>query len=277
MVMVSISTGTGSGFGYANVADQGFVAFDRELNEAPWSSIATKKYDDAAKDSLAALRDAPLQVVWKIRLRRGIARVLAALGAKSIVDLDAAWDGAQRRLQLRIDLAAASEDASVRAAAEELREQLLVGPSGTAQIIWNFDDEIDFGRTQIARTQPGEPLAAAVKKLKLEPELSDIAKKTEALAEGFGRGTGEKRRTPSKQVRAAMTDCIAAFNAVHNDLVWLRNETSSGPDRDLLTALLAPLEALLSRNTPAAAKEAGPAAPEALAAPAPPAPDTKPA
>ncbi len=267
--MQMASTGTGSGFGYANVADQGFVSFDKELNETPWASIATKKYDDAVKDSPAALREAPMQVVWKIRLRRGIARVLAALGAQSIAELDAAWDGAQRRLQLRIDLAANSEDAAIRAAAERLRPQLLAGASGTAQTTWTFDDEIDFGRTQLARTQAGQPLAADVKKLKLDDELADIEKKTEALAQGLGRGSGEKRRTPSKQVRAAMADCVGAFNAVHNDLVWLRDETSSGPDRDLLTALLAPLEALLSRNTPAATKEAAPAAPEAPAAPSP--------
>ncbi len=132
------STGSGSGFGYANVADQGFVSFDRELNEAPWSSIATKKFDDAVKDSPAALREAPMQVVWKIRLRRGIARVLAALGAQSIADLDAAWDGAQRRLQLRLDLAVNSEDASVRAAAERkdpavVRAEPFVGCRGVAR------------------------------------------------------------------------------------------------------------------------------------------------
>ncbi len=64
------STGTGSGCAAVpNVAERGFVSFDKELNEAPWTSIATKA-DDAVKDSPAALRGAPMPiVVWKIRLR----------------------------------------------------------------------------------------------------------------------------------------------------------------------------------------------------------------
>lgn len=108
--------GSGSGYGYASVADRGFVAFAEELDQEPWKGIATKKYEEAAKESASALLEAPLPVVWKLRLRLGIAGVLAALGAQSITALDAAWDSAQRRLFHRIAAAADDEDRALRAA-----------------------------------------------------------------------------------------------------------------------------------------------------------------
>jgi hypothetical protein len=69
-----------------------------------------------AKESAAALLTAPPPVVWKLRLRAGIAGVIAALGAGSLGELDAAWDASQRRLFHRIAAGVGAEDGAVRAA-----------------------------------------------------------------------------------------------------------------------------------------------------------------
>jgi len=257
-------------FGYGIVADRGFVAFEPELEEGAWSEVATKKYDDAAKENAAALLAAPQAVVWKLRLRGGIATVLAALGAPSVVELDSAWDSTQRRLFHRIGAAADDTDRTVRAAADRLAKQLLSG-GGTGQTMFDLDDEVDFGRNQIALTQKDGPLAADAAKLKLGDVLGDVAKTTEALAKGLGRASGSKRRPPSRVLREAVAECAAAFNGVHSDLAWFLSKTPPGADHDRLAALAAPLEALLSRHEAPAAAPADPAAPAS-----PPAPEGKP-
>ena len=75
----------------------------------------------------------------------------------------------------------------------------------------------------------------------------------------IGRGAGDKRRPPSRKLRSAIAECAASFNAVHEDLAWFVGRTLPGAERDKLTALLVPLEALLSRHAPATSAEAAPA------------------
>lgn len=244
-------------YGYGRVADRAFVAFERELNEGAWAEIATTDFENAAKNDASALLDAPLPVTWKVSLRWGIAGVVAVLGAPTIAALDNAWDSAQRRLFHRIAIGVDSDDAAVRSAADRLRMQLLAG-MGTAQTQLSCDDEVDFGRQQIALTQDGGPLASDAKKVKLGDALADVKKTTEALAQALGRSGGEKRKSPSKQIRDALSECAAAFNVVHDQLVWFVEKTPPGANRDRLTSLLAPLEALLER---AAATQPAPESP----------------
>jgi hypothetical protein len=249
-------------FGYGNVPDRAFVAFERELEQGAWKEVSTKKYEESAKESAAALLGAPQPVVWKLRLRLGIASVLSSLGATSLAALDEAWDAAQRRLFHRIGAGVDDEDRTVRDAADRLRAQLLLG-TGTGQTLLDYDAEVDFGLQQIALTHDKGPLAADARKLKLEGALADVKKTTEALAHGMGRSTGGKRKPPSKQLRDAIAECAAAFNAVHVELAWFTSRTPKGADRDGLEALLTPLEALLSRNAPAADTPAPPEEPPA--------------
>ena len=249
-------------YGYGNVADRSFVAFDHELDEGAWNEIAIKDYEDAAKQNIAILLTSPLPVVWKLQLRWGIAGLLAALGAPSLVKLDEAWDAAQRRLFHHIAIAVDSDNAAVRAAADRLRHQLLSG-TGTAQTQLSCDDEVDFGRNQIALTKESGLLAADAKKAKIADALVDVQKTTEALAQVLGRATGEKRKAPSKRLREALGECAGAFNAVHGEIAWFISKSSPGVERDRLVSLLAPLEALLVRNEPASSELASPAAPEA--------------
>ena len=247
--------------GYGNVPDRGFIAFDRELNDGAWNDISLVGIEDAAKLDISVLLTTPLPAVWKLRLRWGIATVLASLGAPSLTKLDEIWDGAERRLFHHIAIGVDSDNANVRAAADRLRAQLLLG-AGTAQTLLSYDDEVDFGRRQIALTREGAPLAADAKKVKLESVLADVEKATDALADALGRTSGEKRKTPSKQLRDALGECAAAFNSVHEDLNWFVGKTAPGAERDRFHALLQPLTALLARNEPA------PIAPETTAPPA---------
>jgi hypothetical protein len=245
-------------YGYGSVADRAFVAFDRELDDGAWKGIALKKADEQASENAALLLSSPQPVIWKLRLRWGIAGVLTALGATSLAELDGNWDSAQRRLFHRVAAGVDSEDQDVRAAADRLSAQILAG-TGVAQTQYDFDAEVDFGRNQIALTQAGGSLAADAKKLKLADALADVEKTTEALAKGLGRGTGDKRRPPSRKLRSAVAECAASFNGVHEDLMWFVGRTPPGAERDKLNALLVPLDALLSRHAPGATAAATPA------------------
>ena len=254
-------------YGYGSLGDRAFVGFDRELEDGAWKGIALKKAEEQASENAALLLNAPQLVIWKVRLRWGIAGVLVALGATSLAELDGNWDSAQRRLFHRVATGVDDNDPAVRAAADRLSAQILAG-TGVAQTQYDFDAEVDFGLKQIALTGADGPLAADAKKLKLDDVLADVAKATEALAKGIGRGTGDKRRPPSRKLRTAVAECAAAFNGVHEDLAWFIGRTPPGAERDKLTALLVPLEGLLSRHAPAAPAEAAPAEiTEAVSAP----------
>ncbi len=244
-------------FGYGNVKDRGFVAFERELSDGTWNEIATDAHDEPAKQNAATLLNAPQPVIWKLRLRGGIAGVLAALGATSLSVLDGRWDAAQRRLFHRIAVGIDDENLSVRDAADRLHAGLLTG-TGIAQTLLDYDAEVDFGRHQISLTQEGGPLAADAKKLKLTDALADVEKTTEALAAALGRAKGEKRKSPSRKLRDAVAECAASFNLVHEDIAWFIARTPKGPERDRLEALLAPLEALLARNPGSSTAETAP-------------------
>ena len=67
-----------------------------------------------------------------------------------------------------------------------------------------------------------------------------------------------KNRAPARwaRMRDALQERSAAFNSIHDDLVWSIAHTPSGPERDKLEKLLEPFQSLLDRYpaTTAAAK-----------------------
>ena len=254
-------------YGYGGLKDRVFISFEKELEEGAWKEIATKKFEAEAKESVGALLKAPLPVTWKLRMRFGIASVLSALGVPQISELDAVWDASQRRLFHRLGAAVDDKDPAVRAAADRLCSLLLLG-TGTQQTQLEYEDEVDFGRKQVAAARHGGPFAADAKLARIDGEIADIDKATEALAAGLNRPTGGKRRAPSQQVREAVAECAQIFNGVHDDLSWFVDKAPPGAERDHLTALLAPLEALLERSKPVAAGPKEPVTPEEPAAPA---------
>jgi hypothetical protein len=257
-----------AGFGYGNLPDRAFIAFQPELEQGAWKQVSTKKYEEGAKKEPAALLQAPILVVCKLRLSRSIDNLLSSLGSPSLIKLDQAWDATQRRLFHRIGAAVDDNDPAVRDAGDRLRDGLLSG-SGTAQTQLDYDSEVDFGRRQIALTQGGGPLASDAEKAGIGDVLADVDKTTEALAKGLGRASGGKRRSPSQQQRDAMAECVAAFNGAHDDLLWLATTLPAGPEREQVSALLKPLEALLERNQPASPPTAPTTPPPAAITPPP--------
>lgn len=257
--------------GYGAVTDSGFIGFAGELQRGAWGDVATKKWEGGAEDAAASLLGAPAEAMMKLLLRGSISRLLVALGATSLVDLDAAWDSSQRRLFHRIAEARDSEDPVVRAAADRLAAGLLPPSGGTEHTNYDLDGEVDFGEKQVALAAEGGPLHADVKKTKLEGALADVKKTTEALAKGV-RPTGEKRKSRSIKVREALSDCVTAFNTVHETLHLLAAGTPKGAARDHVTSLMEPLDQLLGRHI------RGPSAADAVTKPAPdeaPAPEDK--
>lgn len=249
--------------GYGAVTDSGFIGFAGDLQRGAWGDVVTKKWEGGAEDSAASLLGAPAEAMMKLLLRGSISRLLVALGATSLVDLDAAWDSSQRRLFHRIAEARDSEDPTVRAAADRLAAGLLPPSGGTEHTNYDLDAEVDFGEKQCALTSESGPLHADVKKTKLENALADVKKTTEALAKGVGRLAGEKRKSRSIKVREALSDCVTAFNTVHETLHLLAAGTPKGAARDHVTSLMEPLDQLLARHV------RGPSAADAVTKPAP--------
>lgn len=236
-------------YGYGLLKDRTFVGFERELADGAWKDIDISPFEALAKDNAALLLSAPQLVIWKIRLQWAIASVLNALSAPGLAELDARWDAAQRRLFHRIAIGVDDENRQVREAADRLRAALLAG-NGVAQTQLDYEAEVDFGRGQMALSREGGALHADAKRLKLGEALSEVEKTTEALAAALGRGTGEKRKPPSRQLKEAVAECAASFNAVHEELAWFIAHTPAGSERDALSIRLAPLEALLTRGIP---------------------------
>jgi len=238
-----------SGYGYSYVTDKAFVAFAHDLGQGAWKSVSIAKYEGEGKKLDASALEAPHPVLWKLRISLVINALKLALGSGKLDVLDAGWDSSERRLNFRLAERADDTDADVRAAANRLRRQLLKG-KGTAQTGYELDAEVDFGLKQLELAKEA-PIAADIKKLKVDDLLHDIEKATEALAVGLGRKGGVKRAgPPSVQQRDALAACTSAFNGVHDHIAWFIANTPNGPDRETLEELEAPFEALLARNPP---------------------------
>ena len=253
-------------YGYSYVSDKAFVAFSHDMQEGPWKGVSIAKYDTPDQILAPSAFDAPLSVLWKLRIAWVLAALKQALGSVKLDQLDGAWDSVQRRIHHRLAENEESREPEIREAAGRLRARLLDGGT-TGQTMLGYDEEVDFGRQQVEIAKEAQ-VASDIKKLKLGDLLAEIAGTTEALAKGTGRKTGMKRAgAPSAQQREALTACSAAFNGVHDDIAWFIEHTKAGPERDKYVELQAPFEALLARNPPrvgpvkAAPAMAAPAAP----------------
>ncbi|AUX34763.1 MULTISPECIES: hypothetical protein [Sorangium] len=239
-------------YGYSFVPDRGFSAFSRDLGEGAWKDVSIKKYDTPDRMP-PQLMEAPRPVAWKLRATWSIAaldEVLGIASASELAALDAEWDAAQRALHHFVASAEEGEDAAVREAATRVRAVMLKG-NGTEQTRLGYDAEVDFGRSQAAAAK--RTMEADLKKIGAGAHLKRIERATEALARGIGRGGGEKRLgTRAKRLRAAISGCVTAFNAIHDEITWLLAHTAPGVQRQQLEALHAPFLALLERYPPPA-------------------------
>ncbi|MBI5517304.1 MAG: hypothetical protein HY909_26260 [Deltaproteobacteria bacterium] len=238
-----------TGYGYGRIPEEGFLAFRKELTEGWWGEIPVPD-KEAGKHTATMLLGLPADTRWKMRLAKaiGLLAAAAASGPAVKVDvLDQHWDSSQRKLDLEIQLLGESDDPHARALADRLSTTLLAG-DGRAQTQLAYDKEVDFGRRQVelGRTEPlGQDLRAAG----LEKLLREIEIRTEALAEGIGRG-GEGGRPSARwlRVRDALRGCANAFNAVHDALDYDLDQAADGPDRGRLLMLRAALEQFLERH-----------------------------
>ena len=248
-----------SRFGYGHVTEKGFIAFSHDLCEGAWAEVSSKGYDSAQRMLPSNPMEVPRDVGWKLRATWAIAALRDALGTSPevLVELDVLWDSTQRKLFHILGSAAEDRNPEVRAAAERLQGALLEG-AGTAQTNLSYDEEVDFGRHQVALMSKGAR-AEDVKRLGLGSLRDEIHDATESLARGVGRRPGEQRTTGRyKRVRAATAACAAAFNGIHDEIAWFVEHAPPGKARKRLERMLAPFQALLERY-PASGSEPAPA------------------
>lgn len=232
--------------GYSAVDDKGFVSFGGALEEGAWESIQIKKHDNEEMIAVSPFASLPAAVFLKLQGTWGIRTLVKAMSVGNNVELDQEWDSAQRSFSAGVASQEDHKDPAHRAAAGRIRTALLDG-AGTSQTQLDLDKEYDFGMKQL-RLAEEKSLAADLKLTGLAPMLERIREATAALGEGTGRGPG-KNRAPSRslRIRDALQQCSAAFNNIHDYLVWAIDHTASGPDRDKLEQMLAPFQALLDR------------------------------
>ncbi len=246
----------GQANGYGSVTEQGFISFEKSLGEGAWHGVDTKGLTNAQGTLERGIDKLAVLPMCKLRVHEAIAVLVSAMAGSSLaLVLDAAWDRLQDRLDAQIALKATDDDEQVVAAAKRARSALLSG-DGTAQKRFSLKDEVDFGRTQV-KVSAAEPLADDVALLGIGPTIKRIGEATEALAQAVPAGEAGNARARSVQIRAAWSGCVSAFNGVHDDLVWLRDHSAAGAERERASALLAPFEALLvdhrERSAPAQA------------------------
>lgn len=227
---------------FSHVPAEAFDALARELQTGPWAQIDISVYAGPNQTPLRPLREASGLVSGKIRLLWALERhAIASKGAGQAKKLDQDWDGAQRRFNARLELAAVDADANIREAASRVRERMTQG-AGTAQTRLSYQQEVDFGNRQLAIA--ADEGAADVQLLDLGSAIEDIRRTTQALAECIGHG--QNNQTPAKRLRSTTVECAAACAHVHGYLVWL--EDNGQPDDARLAATLqAPLAALAAR------------------------------
>jgi hypothetical protein len=237
------------GYDFSIVTDKGFNAFLHDLAAGAWRDVSIKRYDTLSRMPSTLLIEAPRPVVWKVRATWAITTLKYALGSTSaemLDELDAEWDAAQRCLSLALSAALDRQDPAQRRAASRLLEAFRAG-SGAEQSGYGYDEEVDFGRYQLAITESG-PLAEEAERLDLGEHRKRIHETTEALARAIGRTPKQARSSlRSRRVREALAGCATSFSVISEEMTWLLAHTPEGEAKRHLELLRAPFLALLDR------------------------------
>lgn len=226
---------------FSNVPMMGFSSFHTDLASGPWGLIDVSGYEGPGAK---ALWSAPPLVLVKTRLKREVSQLLQSIeGAGGAKGCDRAWDSCQKQLCGLLGVAAESNDMAKREAALRLQKILLLG-AGMGQTRLKYQEEVDFGRKQVALVSQGQA-AADVTLLGLGPMFADIALATDALALAIDHG--HTVHAPYRRKAKATLACVATFEWAANSLTWLMENAGPGPERDLAAGLLATLEELVAR------------------------------
>ncbi|MBK9259552.1 MAG: hypothetical protein IPM54_06900 [Polyangiaceae bacterium] len=225
---------------FAYVPQAGFSSFGATLSSNPWALVDASAYDDPAKP----LWDAPMLVVIKVRMKRSVHGLLVAIaGAGGAKGCDRVWDGCQKQLNGMLGVFAASNDSVKRDAATRLQKTLLLG-AGEGQTQLRYQEEVDFGRKQVALVSHGQG-AADVALLGLSPMMTEIAAATEALAAVIGHGT--TTAPPHMRRAKATAACSMTFGWAAESLEWIIEHGGNAPEREIAMAMHASLKDLVER------------------------------
>ncbi|MBI5517365.1 MAG: hypothetical protein HY909_26565 [Deltaproteobacteria bacterium] len=235
-------------YGFGSVTEAGFTGFRKALDEGAWASVELGALDREEPSLLGAPGEVTLAAGWKLRLRWSLGALNAALAGQDAANVeDAAWDRLQRRLDAQLSVHESEEDPALVSAAQRLRRRLLRG-DGTLQTSYRYEDEVRFGRMQVAEASDGE-CAQDVALCGLGSTLQLIGEATERLAEKIGYGVQEAKPRPrSVLVREAWAGCVVAFDAVYGELRWYLAHARSEAHKATGEALLAPLQRLLAEH-----------------------------
>lgn len=226
---------------FSNVPMMGFSSYYSDLASGSWNAIDVSGYEGPGGTSLWAA--SPLVMV-KMRLKREVSQLLQSIeGAGGAKGCDRAWDSCQKQLCGLLGVAAESNDLAKREAANRLQKMLLLG-AGMGQTRLKYQEEVDYGRKQVALVSQGQA-AADVALLGLGAMLGDIALATEALALAIDHG--HSVHTPHRRKVKATLACVATFEWAATTLTWLVENAGAGTERDLATQLLGSLEELVAR------------------------------
>ena len=229
---------------FSHIPANGLTSLSADLETDAWGAIDTAPWEGPDRTAAKPLGDAPVTVAHKLRLKWSIATLLiATAGAGSAKDCDRAWDSVQKQLQSLIAAGASSSDPAKREAAGRLAKALLSG-AGTAQTKLSYQQEVDFGRTQLAYTAKGQG-AADVTLLGLGATMTEVQQTTDALAATIGHGQSAGR--PFERLAEATAACAASFAVVAEALAWEAKHGQAGGDRERAVHLRAPLEKLAAR------------------------------
>ena len=225
---------------FSHVPMAGFAAFQSTMQEHPWTEIDASAYSDPSK----SLWDASPLVLSKVRLQRSIQQLLVTmLGAGGAKACDRRWDSTQKQLNGLLVAYAESSDPAKRDAAKRLQSLLLLG-GGVAQTMLRYQEEVDFGRKQIALVAAGQG-ATDVATLGLGAMINEMAVATEALAAVIGHG--ETVAAPHLRRAKAVTTCAQTFGVVAEGLAWLIDQGGNGAEQGIAMKLYTSLHELTDR------------------------------
>lgn len=226
---------------FTHVPSTGFSSFYAKFTSGVWALIDISAYEGAGA---IPLWNAPTLVVVKVRLKKAVVELLHSIeGAGGAKGCDRIWDGCQKQLNGLICVAAASNDPAKRDAAGRLQKMLLLG-AGEGQTRLRYQEEVDFGRKQVALVSQGQG-AADVALLGLGSVITEIDSATNALAAAIGHGNSVV--APHRRKAMATVACVATFGWAVESLGWMFEHGRPGPDQELAMELLATLNELVAR------------------------------
>lgn len=234
--------------GYSFVPDQGYIAFPKDLEVSSWGSVVAVAIPETGIADAEVMLGSRVDGVLKGLVLFGVSALGAAVNrmpsAASVADNG--FDRQERILDADLARALLDDDPARVAAAEVLRDALLLG-DGTDQTQLAFQDEVNFGRSQVdLAKQPN--ISSALALLGLTDRIARISEATERLAIAIGRSDQDASLSAAKRLKLARVQCAAIFNVIHQTLDQLKTASATPTARDRFSALLAPFEALLARH-----------------------------